>query len=1091
MTEENMRLFNKFDVEEIISDITSYRLSFSYDNYDNVQEIHINNHIAYCDVNAIVNVLGEEYEVFFIYDYKYHFISYSCGCHWCNKNSPCAHIGAVLLKLNDLEIDEYPFHYIKSDLIYPVTEPMDKELRKQQAAKRKYRERLFQLSVQSAKMIESEKRSYENELSFMISQEQYDLHPKLHFEDRSFLLEYKIGNDHTYIIKNIGNFLNSIEQKEYIKYGKFLSFTHDEQAFTDFARRQIEFIKKSYLDYNKPMLEEYFYDEFGFDMRREIPISALNIDNFYDLYEDYDLNNAYFCEVNEPIEAEIIEEDEYYIIRLKNGYFHGQNYLYNVSRESTTMIVERLLLDQDHKCCKLVKSFYEGELVIPKDKFEEFYKYVLYPIKDYFHIEHLNEYKDYENEYETIKIYGDIDDDSKIVFKIYYINENQDKILAFQNGFTTNYSQDLVETYFQSIGTVDQESHFVYLDINSEKIYEFIREGVDFLKQYAEIYVTEALRKIGRPVNYSVSVGVKIENDLLALDIESTDIPKIEIAKVLEQYKQKKKFYRLKNGDLLYLESPELEELSSLVDNYHLQPRDIKNGMIHLHKNRAFSIENDVNQYEHIQMKRKRSFTQLIEQFDKNLHHTDSITPYYQNILRDYQKEGLQWLKTLYYYGFNGILADDMGLGKTLQIIALIDEIAADKTSIVICPSSLIYNWEDEVDKFAPHLKAKCIVGNADIRKQEILSYNQYQLLITSYDYMRRDIECYQEIEFEYIILDESQYIKNQKTKNAQSVKLLNGKHRLALSGTPIENSLAELWSVFDFLMPQYLFNYHYFQKHYETEIIKNNNEIIAEKLKKLVTPFILRRNKKDVLTELPEKIEVTQLIPFTQQESELYFANLAQVNSELQGLLKEQVIDKIQILAMLTKLRQICCEPRMLYENIETSSSKLKASLELINNYKQNNQKLLLFSSFTKVFDLLEDEFRLNGISYFKITGSTTKENRQEYVKRFQDGEVDVFLISLKAGGTGLNLTRAEAVIHFDPWWNVSAQNQATDRAYRIGQYKNVQVHKLIMKDSIEEKILTLQEKKKQLADMFVENNQGNITSLSKEEIMELFAYE
>ena len=313
----------------------------------------------------------------------------------------------------------------------------------------------------------------------------------------------------------------------------------------------------------------------------------------------------------------------------------------------------------------------------------------------------------------------------------------------------------------------------------------------------------------------------------------------------------------------------------------------------------------------------------------------------------------------------------------------------------------------------------------------------------------------------------------------------------MALSGTPIENSLAELWSVFDFLMPQYLFNYHYFQKHYETEIIKNNNEEVAEKLKKLVTPFILRRNKKDVLSELPDKIEVTQLIPFTQQESEIYFANLAQVNSELQGLFKEKVVDKIQILAMLTKLRQICCEPRMLYENIETASSKLKASLELINNYKQNNQKVLLFSSFTKVFDLLEDEFRLNGISYFKITGSTTKENRKEYVKRFQEGGADVFLISLKAGGTGLNLTRAEAVIHFDPWWNVSAQNQATDRAYRIGQYKNVQVHKLIMKDSIEEKILTLQEKKKQLSDMLVENNQGNITSLSKEEILELFAYE
>ncbi len=455
----------------------------------------------------------------------------------------------------------------------------------------------------------------------------------------------------------------------------------------------------------------------------------------------------------------------------------------------------------------------------------------------------------------------------------------------------------------------------------------------------------------------------------------------------------------------------------------------------------------------------------------------------------DYQKEGYQWLRTIHDCGFNGILADDMGLGKTLQVIALIELLKLKQVSIVICPSSLIYNWEDEVNKFAPDLKVKCIVGNQSIRQNIINEVQNYRLVITSYDYMRRDYQLYQQVEFGYIILDESQYIKNQKTKNAQSVKELKGLHKLALSGTPIENSLAELWSVFDFLMPQYLFNYHYFKKQYESKIVKDHDEEAIKQLRKLVSPFILRRNKKDVLLELPDKIEKTQIIPFTSKESELYFANLAQVNQELQALFQTEAVDKIQILAMLTKLRQICCEPRMIYENIDEVSSKMKACLELINSYKMNNQKVLLFSTFTKVFDLFEEEFYLNGITYFKLTGTTSKEKRKEYVDRFQNNEVDVFLISLKAGGTGLNLTQAEAVIHFDPWWNLSAQNQATDRAYRIGQHKNVQVHKLIMKDSIEEKIQKLQNKKKELADMFVENNEGNITSLSKDELMELFS--
>lgn len=438
--------------------------------------------------------------------------------------------------------------------------------------------------------------------------------------------------------------------------------------------------------------------------------------------------------------------------------------------------------------------------------------------------------------------------------------------------------------------------------------------------------------------------------------------------------------------------------------------------------------------------------------------------------------------------GFNGILADDMGLGKTLQVIALLDSKVSGKTSIVICPASLIYNWEDEIHRFSKTLKCKCICGNVKQRAQGIASYSQYDVLLTSYDYIRRDIELYEAMTFYYVILDEAQYIKNQKTRNALCVKKLKAEHKLALTGTPIENSLAELWSIFDFLMPDYLFNYHYFQAHYESEIVKNHNEEVQQKLKKLVAPFVLRRNKKEVLRELPDKIEQNYIIDFSEEENKLYVAHLAQVNRELSQMVNMQSTDKITILAMLTKLRQLCCEPRLVFENIHEPSSKLKACIHLIQTLKENKQKVLLFSSFTSMLELIADELYKEGISYYILTGATNKEERRELVERFQNDSTTVFLISLKAGGTGLNLTSAEAVIHYDPWWNQSAQNQATDRAYRIGQRKKVQVFKLVMKNSIEEKIQKLQLMKKELADMFVENNETNLAKMSKEELLSLF---
>ena len=524
-----------------------------------------------------------------------------------------------------------------------------------------------------------------------------------------------------------------------------------------------------------------------------------------------------------------------------------------------------------------------------------------------------------------------------------------------------------------------------------------------------------------------------------------------------------------------------------MMDQYHILPKDIsEDGTIDLNLNRACQMDLATQDFQYVQVNREESFKDVLDHLKNYTHHKHELNERYDAILRDYQKEGFQWLSTMNDLHFGGILADDMGLGKTIQIMSLLES-NEHHFSIIICPASLILNWLDEFDKFSSHLKVTCVMGSAKERKEIIKSYKQFDVMITSYDYIRKDYEQYKDIVFDFIVLDEAQYIKNQKTKNAIAVKSLEGKQRYALTGTPIENSLAELWSIFDFLNKDYLYNYRYFKSHYEAPIVKDHDEEVQTQLQKMISPFVLRRTKNEVLKDLPDKIENTVLVDFSEDEKKLYLAHLAQANQLLKTL--DGSKDRIQILAMLTKLRQICCEPRIVFDDVKHMSSKMEACLNIIQTYKDNNKKIIVFSSFKSLLNLLAKELDKSKTSYYMLTGDTDKADRKGLVDAYQNDDTTVFLISLKAGGTGLNLTAAEGVIHFDPWWNMSAQNQATDRAYRIGQKNKVFVYKLIMADSIEEKIQTLQAAKKDLADRFVEGNSGSITTMSGEEIMSLFS--
>ena len=366
-------------------------------------------------------------------------------------------------------------------------------------------------------------------------------------------------------------------------------------------------------------------------------------------------------------------------------------------------------------------------------------------------------------------------------------------------------------------------------------------------------------------------------------------------------------------------------------------------------------------------------------------------------------------------------------------------------------------------------------------------------MIITSYDLLKRDIEVYKnkDYKFRYIIADEAQYLKNSNTQNAKSIKEIKADTRYALTGTPIENSLSELWSIFDFIMPGYLFTYKKFKNAFEVPIAKENSNIAMEKLKMLIQPFVLRRTKKEVLTELPEKTVTVLNSQMKDEQEQIYIKYLAQIKQEVADLVNEKGFEKnqIKILAGLTRLRQICCHPSLFLNNYEGDSSKLEQCMEIVEEGVQSGHKMLLFSVYTSMFEIIEKELQKRNIKYFKLTGRTKVEERIDLVDEFnQNPDIKVFLVSLKAGGTGLNLIGADMVIHYDPWWNVSSENQATDRAYRIGQKNNVQVYKLITKNSIEEKIYELQQKKTELIDNVLDTQATFINKLSKEDIMNLF---
>lgn len=627
--------------------------------------------------------------------------------------------------------------------------------------------------------------------------------------------------------------------------------------------------------------------------------------------------------------------------------------------------------------------------------------------------------------------------------------------------------------------------------MSDDYIFKFFKYEIDKLQELGSVYYSENFKIIKKITSRSIKGNITSgKYDYFKLDFKIDGISDYEIKNILKAFRDNLKYFKLENGEFLDLEEIELTNFLKLID-ISADDVNLESCYFNFHKSKAPFIDYYLEENKIRYIKGKKELSTIKDKFKKINSSKFDVPNLHSAELREYQKIGYNWLKTLDYLGFGGILGDEMGLGKTIQMIAFLLSNKFSK-SLIIAPTSLIYNWAKEIETFAPSIKFNVVSGNKEERESVIQNLENYDVIITTYNLLKRDIELYKEINFNYCILDEAQYIKNHTSQNAISAKMINANVRFALTGTPLENSLMDLWSIFDFIMPGYLYDDKRFSVRYHKKL-KESPEVISE-LNQLTKPFILRRYKKGVIKELPCKIEKQLIVSMSKEQEKIYSIYNEYVKDLISKKIKDDefIKSKIEILSYITKLRQICLDTSVVYNDFNGESGKVLALIELLHQSIEEGHKILVFSQFTSILKNIANKLQYEDISYNYLDGSISSEKRMQLVNEFNNGNTPVFLISLKTGGTGLNLTSADVVIHFDPWWNPAVEDQATDRAHRFGQKNVVEVIKLIAKGSIEEKIVELQSEKRKLIDKVIDNEENFklINELKEDELLKLFDF-
>lgn len=935
--------------------------------------------------------------------------------------------------------------------------------------------------------------------------------------DKKLKVEFKIGNEQLTKINNLPDFFERMLNREKYKYNNVLEFIHEENAFEEQSRPLLKFLLKyaEIIKYANDVNNNYAHYGRNFNVNNVV-LSNTGLDELFEILKgktvefETKTGERKIQLIDEPIDIKFILEksDENTYCLTPNidvyGYdiFYGKNYSYFLIDNKMHKCLPKVE-NRNLELLEVYKKNYTQSIIFNENNLRNFFAIVVPKIKDNFEIKNIDkeQIEKYMPKDLYVKIYLDYNEKGYIIadVKFCYGNVEFNPIKNVNLEITRNAIQEneVLDTFVQTGFMLDSANARLVL-VNDEKIYNFLSKEIeDYMKKF-EVLVAENFKKKDIKKIKIKSIGVKIENNLLDINLEDFKFNIYEIKDIINKYKLKRKFYKLKDGTYISLEkNNSLDFLENVVDNIEIDYVNSEGGTIKLPIYRAMYLEKLFKEMNNTNIQKNEYYKKMISEIeDRHIDINTKIPKKLNTELRTYQKIGYKWLKTLEQYKMGGILADDMGLGKTVQVLTVILSYIQEnkekaKNSIIVCPSSLTLNWYNEIQKFTPTIKTLVISGDYLERKRKIETINNYQIVITSYDSLKRDIDLYTQYNFKYIVADEAQYIKNNNTKNSKAVKLINAETKFALTGTPIENSLSELWSIFDFIMPGYLYKYKKFKELYEIPIIKNQDEEKMNKLKKQIEPFILRRTKSEVLTELPDKTVTILSNEMKEEQYSIYMSYMAQARDEIMYQIDMKGFEKsqIKILSLLMRLRQICCHPKLFLSEYTGESSKLNQCIEIIQDAVLGEHKILLFSSYTSMFEIIEEQLKKLKINYLKLTGQTKVGERIKLVDEFNTNKnIKVFLISLKAGGTGLNLTGADMVIHYDPWWNLSAENQATDRTYRIGQKRNVQVYKLITKNSIEEKIYELQQKKAKLIDNMLSTDATFINKLSKDDILALF---
>lgn len=883
---------------------------------------------------------------------------------------------------------------------------------------------------------------------------------------------YRRPDERSYVVRDVVAFLQAIRKQSHFAIGKSYYEPISYAAFDPESRALIRFLEgllsgdtvHDALFFPNGGRHLYFpmsFFEEAVQLLMDLPSFTLEVGLdtyqevfFQELQEDSGLFSFQVVEMKEFIELQV-QVASYKMVEgrflLANGHFYQISPLQKILIEA----VQSLPLSSDQKRHVQFDLSDQTKLTYSLEQFRKIGE-VKAPSNFYIH--------DFQPHFAF-----DLSEQGEVLLDLVFVYE--DRIVRSEKElkdlpYSSNFDKERL--VFETILTAGFTNQFQTkrAPLLPKQIYPFFQQTLPLFEELGEVEVSDKLLDL-----YQVekpTIAIQTSGRLLEIGFEFDSIDPSEIEQVMSALVEKNDYYISQTGKVLIFDE-ETKRISQTLLN--LRAKKTKTGQLQTNRIAAFQLSQLFESADNVQ------FSEEFRHLAHDLIHPEQFPLGKLQVnakLRDYQEVGVRWLSMLNHYGFGGILADDMGLGKTLQTIAFLSSVAtADSKILILAPSSLIYNWKEEFEKFAPQMKVEVIYG-LKASRDEVIASNP-QVAITSYASFRQDVEQYEKNQYQYLILDEAQVMKNSQTKIAQYLRKFDVPHTFALSGTPIENHVEELWSIFQIVLPG-LFPGK-----------KEFKQLSPETISQYVKPFIMRRKKSEVLQELPDLIEMTYKNELADDQKTIYLAQLKQMQDRILSSSEEELNrSKMEILSGLMRLRQICDTPSLFLEDYTGESGKLDSLRELLEQIKDGNQRVLIFSQFRGMLDIIEKELDTLKMTSFKITGSTPANERQDMTNAFNSGQGDAFLISLKAGGVGLNLTGADTVILVDLWWNPAVEDQAIGRAHRMGQDKNVEVYRMITRGTIEEKIQELQTSKRHLVSTILDGTETR-SSLSIEEIREI----